>query len=113
MGGIYLSDTATTETDARVIIENGKGVYSQMTPNGRDSSQITLQYKCSPSKFLGRPNPLSEDDLRGNVGSNPTEQVYFHIWGAPNSSSDGSSIGLNVRLEYVAIFTEPNNLALS
>lgn len=111
--GIYLADFTTAETDARVIIENGKGVMTKLAPAGQDAAQCQLSMPISISKFLGRPDPLSEDDLRGTVATNPAEQAYYHVWCSPTSGVDSSAVGFEVRIEYYAVWTEPKNMVIS
>lgn len=111
--GVYLSDSSSTETDKRVIIENGLGNYTFLAENGKDTSTADLCLAANMSKFLGRPDVLSEDDLRGGVTSNPAEQAYFHVWTSPTMSADASSVDIDVRIEYVVEFTEPNIIPIS
>lgn len=111
--GVYLADGADVQTDMRVIIENGKGVYAELAPDGTTPSRTQLDTKGSTAKFLGRPDVLDEDDLRGSNASNPDEQLYWHIWAAPGSSVDSAAVGFAVRLEYWVTFTEPRDVPLS
>lgn len=111
--GIFLKDTAVTETDYRVIVENGLGTYTHLAANFSDQGVAELQYGCSTAKFMGRPNLLSEDDLRGSATSNPVDQAYFHVWAAPTTSVDSLTVVCSVRIEYVAVFTEPRTAPIS
>lgn len=112
--GVYCHPDATALTDPRVIIENGYGVYTVLSKEGvGDSSQATMSDQVSIAKFMGRPNILSEDDLRGSAVANPADQCFWHVWAGPNSTADSTVVGLVVRLEYVTIFTEPQIVSLS
>lgn len=111
--GIYASDGATTETDPRVIIENGMGKYTYLHENGNGASTKQLVLKLNPNKFLSVKSPTSDDRLKGSTSSNPTEQCYFHVWGASTNATDSGQIRLCVEIEYIALLTEPKTLALS
>jgi len=111
--GVYANHTATVEPDPTVIIENGMGSFGMLAPSGQDKSSISLTQQVSASRFLSIPRLLSEKDASGTATTNPAEQVFWIIWGAANNDSEPSAIGLNVLIEYVTIFTEPIQLALS
>ena len=67
-----------------------------------------ISMKCNPNKFLGRGSPLSEDNLRNSISSNPNEQAYFHLSGMPMEAGvDTAAVNCIVRIEYTVIFTEP------
>lgn len=113
--GVTLSDVATVSSDPRVLVENGRTQLVQVPGYSAGAQQAlrTITSKCNPNKFLGRPDPMSEDDLRNSASSNPAEQAYWHVWAAPNDTTDASAIDFQAILEYIVIFTEPNKLALS
>lgn len=109
--GVRLVDNVTPNTDPNDLIENGAGKYVLLGLSDKESNTATISHTCAVSKFLGRPHILSVDSLRGTSSSGPTEQAYYHIWGAPNTTSDSSTISLNVKIDYIAVFTEPKTLA--
>lgn len=111
--GITLVDSSSANPDIRVQIENGQTRYKQLGPHGEANDKMTIRHTASPSRFLGRPNIMSEDDLRGSASANPVEQLFFHVWAAPNSSVDATTVECLVQLDYIAILTEPKRLALS
>lgn len=112
MVGVRYNDSATEESDSRVIIENGRCVYRLMDESA-EGDACSVSMGLNIGKVLGRKNVLDEDDLRGSSGANPTEQAYWHIFAFPDSAVDSASIRLSVQIDYVAIFTEPKLLALS
>ena len=72
------------------------------------SATKTVALKCNPNKFLGRGSPLSEDNLRNSISSNPNEQAYFHVSCMPlEAGTDTAGVNVIVRIEYTVIFTEP------
>lgn len=113
MVGIKLSDGPTFTSDIRWFIENGSCTYGTVSRGGTGGETLDLEIGCNVSKFLGRPNIMSEDDLRGSNSSNPAEQAYFLIFGGPNSTNDTAAINVLVTIEYVAIWTEPKQLSFS
>lgn len=112
--GIYISDQSAVEPDPRVIIENGLGKHTLLNPHdsgGNSHSTLTLTH--SPHKFLTRPNPLSDDALRGTILTNPAEGTYLHVWAADPAGADSALVNFQITLEYIAILTEPAQLTLS
>ncbi len=111
--GITVQDNASPSADPRMYVENSGNVYTLLAPHDTGSSIKTLTSHVNVGKFLGRPHPLSEDDLRGDVGNDPTEQVYFHVWACPLGGVDASPVSFTVQIDYIAILTEPKKLTLS
>lgn len=110
--GVYISDVASVQTDARVIIENGLGKYKQLSQLGANNSG-SLVLKHSPKTFFNQKNIVGEKDYSGTASANPTEQSYFHIWAANPAATDGGIVRATVEIEYIAMLTEPNKLTLS
>lgn len=111
--GVYVNDNLTEQADSRVIIENGLGKWGYLLEEGgnaKSAQQLTLGF--SAKKFFGK-KPLQDPNLQGNVSANPSEGAYFHVWAADLSTSDPGSVDLTVEIEYVAIMTEPQLVALS
>lgn len=113
IAGIYLADSQTIPTTAEEIIENSKGVYCLLQPSPGAGSTCTLYLKYSPRKFFGTKTKLDNDEQRGTSSSNPAEDVYYVLWGAPNFAADSTALGGVVRIEYLCVFTEPKMQSLS
>lgn len=112
--GIALKDNNTPLADYREYIEAGTSSWSRInstTPGY--ANMCAVEKTCSVGKYLGRRNPLDEDDLRGTDASNPSEQAYFHVWVAPTAAIDWSATNVNIVIDYVAILTEPRTAGLS
>ena len=113
---VSLSDDAAAGTsNIGTVIENGSAKWRRLERQGTDASfqnnvrsTCTLTKSVSVKRFMGRPNILSEDDLRGNVASNPMERLFFKLWA---QGIDGSAVAMScsftVQIDYVAILTEP------
>ncbi len=104
--GCALWDNTTTSSDINEYMESRNVSYKTASP-GAPSTTIVKTF--SARKFLGRPHPLSEDDLRGNITGNPSEQGYYHVFVAPTNAVDANEISYNLVIEYNAVMTEPNN----
>lgn len=111
---IFLKDDSVKLLDIRPLVENGNCEYRLLSPSGSGSKNYAkLSMNINPNRFLGRSNPLSEDDLRGSAGSNPVEQAYLHVFVEPLGSVDTSAVNCVLTLEFTAVFTEPKTLAIS
>lgn len=62
---------------------------------------------------MGRPEIMSEDELRGTNASNPADGLYFHVWAAPIAVANSAAVGVNVRIDYTVTFTEPKLIPIS
>lgn len=111
--GIRLSDQASLPVTADVgnLMENGGGKYAWLNTKGNNGDMVTLTLGCSPKKFFTK--TLNDDTYKGSVSSNPADQVYFQIWTAPLTSVDSGLVYFNVRIDYIALFSEPKLLASS
>lgn len=113
--GIDVRDSINAEPDVRIIIESGTAKYINLSERSSGQNQTTMTYKVNPAKFLGRSNPLSDPQLKGSSGGNPTEQCYFHIF-AGNLDDQGilgTECIANICIEYQVVFIEPKPVGLS
>ncbi len=108
---LHLKDSATTSVDVDSIIENGLTRYSVVGPLAADSVK-SMTINCSVKKFFSK-NIMDENNFQGTITSNPSEQVYLHLTVAPMEGLDSSEVNCNVLIEYVAVLTEPKQLASS
>lgn len=107
--GVLLKDNATTSNNVMNLL-CGESVSVTVNPQ-QPMNQVVKG--CNVSKFLGRPAIMSEDDLRGTSTTNPTEQAYYHVFVQPNTTADIAEVTCVVRIDYVAIWTEPRSLSNS
>lgn len=107
---LYMKDSSVAETQFNTLVENGNCKTLLMTPKGgsRDRGQLTMV--ANPNKFLGRSHPLSDDQLKGTVSSNPAEQCYWIVGVAPNNINNADVVSLQAIIEYTVIFSEPKIL---
>ncbi len=111
--GIKVSDVTTIDTVPDSLIESGLIVYKLLGSVTSSRSNATLIYPLSISKFMGRPNIMSEDDLRGNAAANPSEGVFFHLVAFEPDNNDHGAVQCYFTIDYVAVFTEPKSLPQS
>ncbi len=108
--GVQLSDATTVQT-GQGYLESRNRAWRSTSIN---SDTTTVSKTFSAKKFLGRPHPLSEDDLRGTDAANPTEGAFFHVFYQVNDTAvDATLSTFRVMIEYNAILTEPVNPAVS
>lgn len=110
--GIYVSDSSTSETDYRVIMENNMGVCKYLEAFKGGGAKCTLSHKFSTKKFFSR-SPLTNKDLIGSYGASPVEKAYFHIFATNLNGIDSDNVECVVKIEYLVVLTSPKNLGLS
>lgn len=109
--GIALKDSTSVYADVNDYQEGRNVVTSQMpSSNQADSGNLRRCVKTFSARgFLGRSHPLSDPELKGSSSANPTEQAYYHVFAAGHQGQDEAAIECIVRIEYMAILTEPRN----
>lgn len=107
---VAVLDRATANTDPRDYLESANVCYRAISENGDNCHCLVSQ--INPNKFLGRSKPMADPDLKGSTGSNPDEQVYFHV-GAVGIQDTSVTVFINVVIEYTAILIEPTIPPLS
>lgn len=112
-GMIMLKDNASPTVDREQIMENAGMKRVMLGQNGTASAIKKLTYQVTPHKFLGIKNPLDSHDLRNDVTSNPSEQVFFHVGVSPIGSNDCAPVNVTVFLKYIVILVEPKKLPTS
>lgn len=111
---LALRDGNTPTTNITKAIEQGRTVFGFIGATEGGASTVSLQNQMNVGRYLGNPNPLTEQDLRGESGASPAEQAYFEITAAAmDGSTDASPIDILVAIEYVAVLTEPKPLGQS
>lgn len=108
---LALRDNPTVATTLRGYTEFSSCQHRSVGHTGNNT--ITLTQKGSVRKFLGRSNPLSDPELKGEINTNPIEEMYWHYGIAP---TDGvSSVGATTYflIEYIVAFIEPKNVGAS
>lgn len=110
---ITVSGTATPLTVVEQFMENGQAQMVWLTPVGVAGSVVSMGRTINASKFQGIDDLMDDPNMRGDVSSNPTEQLYFHIgvWNPVDSVVVSAAIQFAV--EYDAFFHEPRKGTIS
>ncbi len=113
---VYLLDNSTSNTGvlATTQIEQGKCTWRAFGP--LDSGRAPPLRKSFNAKRYFSITDIKDnrDQLGAATSTNPTEGAFYHIMVAPfDLSADLSPVNVFVQIDYVAIMTEPRELAQS
>ncbi len=111
--GIAITGNATPLTSVEQIMEVGKLNFVWLEQGAVSNSRATLHAAVDLAKFNGYRNIMDENDARGDVASNPTEQTYYIIYVWFPLDTTIVTAGLSVFLEYDTVFHEPKSASLS
>lgn len=108
--GAYVTDSAGSFTSVDDIIENANVFYKKVEGQSDGGpSIVTVRLSVAPHKFLSISDPLDNSDIKGDSTSNPTKQVFLHVFAYPiNSSASGGNIRFQAKLKYITILSDPN-----
>lgn len=107
--GAYISESAGSFTMVDDIIENSNTTFKKVEGQlDGGSSIVHVNVRVNPNKFLGISDPLDNDQTKGDASNNPNRQVYLHVFAYPiDNTATGGNIRVQLKLDYVSIFTEP------
>jgi len=111
--GIRPADDAVALNSVERVMEFGTTKYKLLNKWGTAGDKTQMTYRINPNKFLGVSHPLSSSRVRGSATSNPAEGCFFGMFAAPQAAIDPGVVRCSVRIEYVALFMEPKELAQS
>lgn len=95
-------------TNLNNYIESGNCYYKKIegeTDGG--PSVVEVKARCNPNKFLSLAKPLDNDRLKGSASANPLDQVFFHIFCYHLDGTVGMNVRANIRINYIAVFSQP------
>lgn len=108
--GVTTSAGTTAQTNLNTIVEHQRSSYKFLS-NSNAKGHTIVTRKVGLSKFLGQ-KVTQEDANAGTVSANPAEEVYFHVWAMPITSSYTiSQLVAQVEIDYIVQFHEPKNIA--
>lgn len=113
MCAIMFSDSPTLLTSNEDVLENRYVRHVLCAPEGSGPAVRHLSGSINPNKFLGRSKPLADPDLKNSSASNPTEQVYLHVYVMSHTSIDANVVYVQADMEYTAVWIEPKQPASS
>ncbi len=109
---LQLKDTTAVSTNITEIIENGMNRYTVLSKSDGSRDTTTMTYNFSAKKFYGK-SPMDGDKYQGTITTNPAEGAFLHITCDPQTTSNVSSVKFTILIEYIAILSEPKQLAQS
>lgn len=112
--GITLADDPTSSSNVTTLLEQPTTTHTTLTFNNQ-SRPAKISKTYSTKKFYNITNVSDNFSRLGSViSSNPTEQAFFNVFvGSGNTSLDPPSVNCLVVIEYLAMFSEPKELAQS
>lgn len=112
--GVQKSGAPTPPGNINSLIEQRNSVYKWVGNAASNSSIQTIRMKYSPKSFLNIPNPLSSENLRGTIATNPDEDAYFMVTvGSHDASLNPGPMTIRIIIDYIVVFTEPRSVASS
>lgn len=110
IGGVFLTRNPAEYTSAINYIEQPLCRYATL-PSGQSR---TLTMNFSTKKFFSLANVKDNEDYKALINSNPTNTAYFILFaGNASSASDLGAVNFIATIEFIALFTEPVQLAQS
>lgn len=117
IAAVYLNDNTSNVIAPNHIsayLEQPGCSFKPLALREAGNSIVTVVRKFNAKKDLGVSKPLSAPEVRGSVSSNPAEQSYFQLLAGPiDVTGTMSTINCVVTIDYVAVLTEPKDLAQS
>lgn len=111
--GILIAPDSTIETAFSRLNENGLFVKKWINANnGSGGNKCSLTMTANIAKINGK-KIINEDDYRGDVGANPTEQSYFHLFAYNQVTVNVVNVYFECVIEYIAEFSEPRKMIQS
>lgn len=111
--GIFRSSDVDGPTDVRQLIENGDNTWTMLTPAGLDHSYTKLTLDIDIPSYLSVSQPLDDEELSGDSGSDPTKECYWGIFAATPAGGDGNIVRFVAQFDYMTVFSEPVQVAIS
>lgn len=104
VGGICVDDDSLLAvTELQVLAQQPSSVY---LTSQRDAEIVRLYHSWDATKAFG-PNPLDNDDLRGDVSANPVETQAFMVFARPvNQAGVTTVFDIMVTIEFDTVWTE-------
>lgn len=106
---VFINDDSTVAGGFSAAAEQSDSVTELVQINSGAAPKV-LTLTWSSSRIFGG-DPLSNDNLAGNTGANPSEQSMFSIVQGPADSASTQTLFYLVELEYIAIWDELKDFA--
>jgi hypothetical protein len=110
---IAVRPSTTATTDPTTVMENGALVNEKLAMSPQINSIKQLVMATNPGKATGVDDVLDNENLRGDLSNNPTEQTHYHLQSWNVETSATVTVWCEVYIEYWIVFTEPRILSSS
>jgi hypothetical protein len=97
----------TNVSNAIDVMEQGNSVSVQLLPANVTGSIQKLSMVMNIARFLGFDDIMDSNVARGDIAANPAEGAFFHVGGFNNETLAAGTVQFQVRIRYLAVFTEP------
>lgn len=104
-------DDATSPTNVDTAAQQ-KGAVYRIAQGGINPDRIIMRSRWSAKKYFGGA-VMNNSLLRGSNGVDPTEQTTFHIMAKALDGVSVINFWMGVEIEYIAIWSELKDIALS
>lgn len=112
---ITVSDTSSPVTTLETIREQGNAAYGVLTGSAA-TGKLRLRKNFSTKRFFNRADVKDCSELRGS-GSGDCSEVAFYVVGTetldPSRIVNPDAIYASITIDYIALLTEPKQLAQS
>lgn len=112
--GILIAPSETVETNFSKLNENGMLTKRWLNANaGNGNNLCTLTAYANIAKINGKDKVINDDVFRGDIGANPTEVTYFHLFAYNQVTANVVAVPFEIMIEYTALFAEPKKMTQS
>lgn len=111
--GAFVHQSSSPTLSISEIMENGNGVYSLLSPSGIEGSKQSMTATWSARKWFGTKRLIGEDSYQALKTANPSNAAYLVIWAAGRNAEDVQFAELDVRIDFITVFTQPEYLLAS
>lgn len=110
--GVRYENDNTIVSNLTSIIENGRVRWKRLSDVRGSSSTTTIVSKWSAKKWFGGKNKLMNEVHGAAISADPSKLCYMHIFAGPVSetTTDLSEIRVRVTIDFIALFTDQQDL---
>lgn len=111
--GVTISDSNVTQTDPRVLVENGGTDWRTLGFNGGNTAVQMFTGTVNLARVHGLTESQHISAHLSFMGANPSESVFLHVWAADGFSGTCPTVQCSIRLTYSALLKGAQFTALS
>lgn len=88
------------------VMSTGNTISTTLMPANINGSLKELKMTVRVASFLGFDDLQDSNVARGDIASNPTEGVFFHVGAFYNETAAAGTVTFQARIVYDAVFSE-------